>query len=47
MQLLFIINVVNMTLRVVGTNWGHAHGLLLGGCISAIKRFINAQPAAT
>ena len=35
------------TLRVVGTNWGHAHDQLLGGCILAIKRLVNMQPAAT
>ena len=26
---------------LVGTDWGHAHGRLLGGC------FINTQPAVT
>ena len=35
------------TLRVVGTNSGRTCGRLLGGCISGIKRLINAQPAAT
>ena len=34
-------------IRVVGTNWGRARGRLLGGCISAIKRLIGTQPAAT
>ena len=32
---------------MVRTNWGRVCGRLLGGCISAIERLINAQPAET